>query len=199
MRRVLGTAWAAALLALASGCASGPILDNPLLVGPSLPGPVEQNPVYVPGNPERYGLVFECAFQTLADLGFDILDSNRFTGQIETLPKIAPGLVLFAKPGSPDLYERFLSSLQTYRHRARIVIQPANNGGFFIQVTVLKELEDLPRPVRSTAGAAVFQNLNSVERQFEVIDPTYFEAAWIPKGRDSAFEQAILQRLKRCL
>ena len=68
-----------------------------------------------------------------------------------------------------------------------------------IDVHTGDELEDLARPVRSTAGAASFRSDNTVERQFEVIDPTVFESNWIPLGRDSCLEQVILQRLKKCL
>ena len=69
-------------------------------------------------------------------------------------------------------------------------------GGFFIEVTVFKELEDLPRPVRATQGAAIFRADNNVERQFTVIDPTIFEANWIPRGRDVEVEQVLLRKLK---
>jgi hypothetical protein len=142
--------------------------------------------------------VYEHAERVLIDFGFEILESAPYEGRIETLPRIAPGYLEFLKAGSPDPYERFLATLQTYRHRARVEIQPAGNlGGFFIQVTVFKELEDLPRPVRSTAGAANFRVDNNIERQYTVVDPTVFEANWIPKGREPAIEQILLQRLKQ--
>jgi hypothetical protein len=197
MARTLRTVWVTALLALAGGCASGPLLDNPLAFGPSLPGPVEQNPVFVP--PHSYALVYEKVFSILSDFGFEIYESNRLDGHIETLPRIAPGVGELLKPGSPDAYERLLATLQTYRHRILVTIQLADNGGFFVQVTAFKELEDLPRPVRATAGAAIFRSENDVERQYEVIDPTFFEAGWIPKGRDLYLEQAILQQIKNCM
>ena len=105
-------------------------------------------------------------------------------------------LLQFFKPGNPDAYERLLATFQTYRHRAVVMIQPAQLGGFFIQVTVYKELEDLPRPVRATQGAAIFRADNNVERQYTVIDPTLFEANWIPRGRDLEVEQVLLRKLK---
>jgi hypothetical protein len=80
-----------------------------------------------------------------------------------------------------------------------ILIQPADDGGFFVTVTVFRELEDLERPVQATAGAASFRSDNTVERQFEVVDPTVFESSWIPKGRNRALEQAILHRLTRSM
>ena len=118
-------------------------------------------------------------------------------GCIETQPRIAPGILNPFKSGSPDTYERFLSLLQTYRHRAVINIQPAGQlGGFFVKVTVYKELEDLPKPVRATAGAAIFRVDNNVQRQFTVVDPTVYESNWIPQGEDKDIEQVLLRRLK---
>ena len=78
-------------------------------------------------------------------------------------------------------------------------IAPAEGGGYFVDVRVFKELEDLPRPSRSTAGAASFRSDNTVERQFEVIDPTVFESNWIPIGRDTKLEQVLLQKMKACM
>jgi len=101
--------------------------------------------------------------------------------------------------GTPSLYQRTEATLQTMRRRGNVLIQPAEDGGFFIDVTVFKELEDLPRPIRSTSGAASFRSDNTIERQFEVIDPTVIETNWIPKGRDTCLEQIILQRLKKCM
>lgn len=157
---------------------------------------MEANPVFVPQGPMSYRKVYEHALNVLTDFGFEILDANAYEGRIETVPRIAPGLLQCVKPGDPDFYDRLLCTLQTYRHRATILIQPSQMGGFFLHVTVYKELEDLPRPVRSTAGAAIFRADNNVERQFTVIDPTVFEATWIPKGRDVEVEQLLLEKLK---
>jgi hypothetical protein len=195
MRRILTMALAGAVMALGVGCATGPMFDNPVLVVPGLNGPTPQaNPVYVP--PHQYAFVYENVLKVLADYGFDIMDANRYDGRIETVPRIAPGLGLFLKSGSPDPAERLLATLQTYRHRILVSIQPADNGGFFIQVVAYKELEDLPRPTRQTAGAAIFRNDNNVARQYEVVDPRVIELNWIPKGRDLYLEQAILQQIK---
>ena len=79
-------------------------------------------------------------------------------------------------------------------------LQPVEmEGGFFVDVRVYKELEDLPRPIRATAGSAAFRSDNTVDRQFEVIDHTVFESNWIPLGRDPSVEQLLLQQMKKCL
>jgi hypothetical protein len=185
-------------MALLSGCASGPFLDNPALFLPTAPTASVENPVFVPLGGFSYGQVFERAIDVVAEY-FEIAEYNRYDGRIETFPRIAPGLERFWKPGSPDFDQRLYATLQTVRHRATVLIQPAQNGGFFIQVTVYKELEDLARPIRAWAGAAIFRGEQSIERQFEVIDETHFEGNWIPIGRDVLLEQVILQKLKGCM
>jgi hypothetical protein len=198
MLRLRWTIWAGVVLALGTGCATGPLLENPVLVPPEAAN-IAENPVYVPLGPASYGKVFERVLTVLYDTGFEIYEANRYDGRIETFPRIAPGWGLFMKPGSTDSYERLLATLQTYRHRTSVLIQPAENGGFFIHVTVRKELEDLARPTRELAGSAVFRSENDVARQFEVIDPAVVERTWIPKGREIALEQVILQRIKKCM
>jgi hypothetical protein len=196
MRRLWWTAWTGLALSLMTGCATGPLFDDSLPMESGSFAVVEPNPVFVPHGPVSYRKVYDHALNVLADFGFDVWEANAYEGRIETFPRIAPGLLQCIKPGSPDSYERLLATFQTYRHRASILIQPAQTGGFFLHVTVYKELEDLPRPVRSTAGAAIFRTDNNVERQFTVIDPTIFEANWIPVGRDFQVEQVLLKKLK---
>jgi hypothetical protein len=187
------------MLALGAGCLSGPLVEGPALVAAGVTSEVEPNPVFIPLGPDAYGKVFENVLQVLHDGGFEIQESNRYDGRIETIPRVAPGVGLFLKPGSPSLYERVLSTLQTYRHRISVNIQPADNGGFFVEVIARKELEDLPRPTRASAGAAIFRNDNNLERQYEVVDPAVFESTWLFRGRDTALEQKLIGWLKKCM
>jgi hypothetical protein len=210
-----GLAIAVLLLALA-GCTTpapgdppgGPLMPTDLAVNPpGREGPAlipagscpecEPNPIYIPQL--SYGHVFETLYRVLHDYDFEIAESNRYDGRIETLPRVAPGLFELLRPGSPDLYDRLLETMQSYRHRVSIVIQPASNGGYFVEVIARKELEDLPKPVRSTIGGAIFRTENNVDRQFEVIDPTFFESTWIFKGRDVPLEQELICRIKKRL
>ena len=197
MRRGL---WAAALLGLGAGCQSlPPMLEAPAFVPAGSNIVYDHNPVFIPLGVDSYGQVFENCLTVLHDYGFEIQESNRYWGNIECVPRVAPGLGLFLRPGSPDLYDRLLETAQSYRHRVSVRVDEAVNGGYFITVVARKELEDVPRPVRSTVGAAVFRNEPTVERQFEVIDPVFFDTAWIPRGRDTALEQEIIRRLKKCM
>jgi hypothetical protein len=186
-----------ALAILAGGCMSKPLLENPVFIRPE-PGIAVDNPVFIPQGPPAYGLVFENVLDVIDDY-FEIAYANRYDGRIETFPRVSPGFEQPWRPGSPDCYQRLEATLQTIRRRAEVLIRPADDGGFFIQVSVFKELEDLPRPVRATAGAAAFRSDNTVDRQFEVIDPTFFESHWIPLGRDPHLEHLILQRFKKCM
>jgi hypothetical protein len=201
MRRTLASGWVGALL-LVGGCAAGPLLENPLAIRPAAPAACADNPVYVPFNCDKdsYAALFEHALDVLGDYGFDIAYSNRYSAQdqIQTYPKISPGLGQPWKLGSPDFHQRLVASLQTIRHRAVISIAPANDGGYFVTVKVYKELQDLPRPSHATAGAASFRSDPSLERQYEVVEVGQFENGWIPIGEDMPMEQDILDRLAHC-
>ena len=204
MKRFLRLVAVAIAPALLIGCESmGPVFNPAPL--PTLGAPVcrDDNPVYIPLSVKDYGKVFETIWQIVGDYGFEIAESNRFDGRLETRPRIAPGLALLAKPGSPELYQRLLSTTQTYRHRVTVLVQPADHGGFhggyFVEFIARKELEDLPRPIRSTVGGAVLRSENTIERQSDVIDATFFEPNWIFKGRDAALEQELIRRFNRAL
>jgi hypothetical protein len=190
MGRVL---WAAGLAMSLAGCASGPLQENPILVRAESP-PVHENPLYIPQGPMAYARVWEKLLDVLTDY-FDIYYANRYDGRIETYPRVAPGIEQPWKPGSPDFRQRLLAFFQTIRHRAIVTVRTANDGGYFIHVQVLKELEDIPTPVRQTAGESSFRLESTVQRQYDVIDVNLFETNWIPIGHDEPLEQVILERL----
>jgi hypothetical protein len=196
MGRTPRTAWIAAAVILAAGCSTGPLQENPVLIRPDLVVP-QENPLYIPQGPGAYPRVFEKVLDVVDDI-WEIAYTNRYEGRIETQPSIAPGIEQPWKPGSPDFYQRLLAYFQTIRHRCIVLITTADDGGYFIDVKVLKELEDLPAPMRATAGAASFRMNSTIERQFEVIEQPVFESNWIPIGRDFKLEQVILERLAHC-
>jgi hypothetical protein len=197
MRRSLCLAWAGTATLLMAGCMTGPLRENPLLFRADVP--TSDNPVFVPlgPNPRVYGAFFEKVMDVITDYNFEIAFSNRYDGRIETFPTVAPGIGQPWKAGSPDFYQRLLASFQSIRHRAVVLIQPAQDGGYFIEVQVLKELEDLPRPARATASAVVFRGDVTVERQYEVVEAAVYDSAWIPIGRDAKIEQILLDRIAR--
>jgi hypothetical protein len=194
MWRTVTSAIILAGAALAGGCASGgPMLENPLVVGP--PPPALHNPVYLPQGPEAYGQLFLMVVDVVDDY-FDIQYSNRYDGRIVTLPRIAPGIGQPWKAGSHDFHERLLATFQSIRQHAEIVIEPAPLGGYNVYVTVYKEIEDLDRPAVATAGAAAFRSDPSIQRQEEIVGPGATGTHWVPRGRDTHLEQVILDRIQ---
>ncbi|MFM7151986.1 MAG: hypothetical protein ACKO23_19335 [Gemmataceae bacterium] len=171
------------------------MLENPLPLRADATD-CNENPMYIPQGPMAYARVFETIEDILSDY-FPISYANRYDGRIETLPVIAPGIEQPWKAGSPDLYQRLLAYFQTIRHRSIVVITTADDGGYFVDVKVLKELEDMPVPFRLTAGEATYRMLPTVERQYEVVTGEILDPSWIPIGRDVKLEQVILKRLSR--
>lgn len=187
-------------LALAqTGCLTKPPLDNPVLVR----GGAEciENPILVsPGQPTpaSYREVFEKALDVVDDY-FEIASANPYEGRITTQPRVAPGYEQFWKRGNPDPRQRLFATLQSVRQVATVEIRSGERGGYLVYVVVERELEDLPRPIRATVGNAVFQEIQSVERQTEVVTAESTDnRSWFKVGRDFAFEQEILRRIRQC-
>jgi len=154
----------------------------------------EGNPLYLPVGPPSYGLVFDKALDTLDDV-FDIAYANRYDGRIETFPRVAPGLFQPWKHGNMNPKDRIHASLQSLRHRGVLTILAADDGGYFVDLKIYKELEDLPAPARTLGAAAAFRSSSTIERQYDVVDPNVFDINWIPVGRDIEFEQFLLRKL----
>jgi hypothetical protein len=173
-------------------------VDNPALVRGG--GEGIENPVLVsPGQPTAasYREVFEKVIDVLDDY-FELQTPNPYDGRIVTKPRIAPGYEQFWKPGNPDPRSRLFSTLQSVRQTATVEIRAGERGGYLVYVVVERELEDVARPVRSTA-IAVFQEAPTVERRVEVVSPeTTGDRVWFKVGRDYAFEQQILRRIRQC-
>ncbi|MBY0231214.1 MAG: hypothetical protein K2W96_18185 [Gemmataceae bacterium] len=182
-----------------SGCVSGPMVENPAPLRLAAPA-CAPNPGFVPQSQSAaaYARVFSRCLDVASDyFDLDPANTSRYAGVIRTFPRIAPGIEQPWKPGSPDFYQRLLAFTQTIRHRAIIEITTGQDGGYFVEVKVFKELEDLPAPSRATAGEATYRLLPTVERQFTVVEPGQFEPGWIPIGRDGPLEQVMLERITR--
>jgi hypothetical protein len=181
-----------------AGCLTRPPVDNPVLVRGA---EGIENPVLVsPGQPTgtSYREVFDKAYDVLDDY-FEILGANPYAGTITTKPRVAPGYEQFWKRGNPDARQRLLATLQSVRQVATVEIRSGERGGYLVYVVVERELEDLPRPARATIGPAVFQEIQSVDRPAEVVTAeTTDNRAWFKVGRDYAFEQEILRRIRTC-
>ncbi len=115
-------------------------------------------------------------------------------GRLETFPQGSPTLLEPWRRDGVGAYERMENTLQSMRRFAVVRVIPAQ-GGFLVDVAVYKELEDMRRPSKATAGAATLRYDESLDRVVDPITDQPVQAGWIPKGRDDLLEQTILGHL----
>jgi hypothetical protein len=203
--------------------AAGPVnpfapLPDGAVVGPSgpvMPGPAPsgRNSVVIPP------LDAEVVWLKLVDVTddyFKIHSEQRVVfnggvpteGRIETFPQTGATLLEPWRADSVGFRERLESTLQSIRRIGAVRMIPDPNG-WRIEVTVEKELEYLPRPMRATTGGASFRNDDSLYRYGtplptlgqQVGDQPRPVAAptpnlgWIPLGRDPLLEQRMLGKV----
>jgi hypothetical protein len=130
-------------------------------------------------------------------------------GSIDTFPVTGATLLEPWRRDSVGYYERLESTLQSIRRRAFVRVVPDQHG-YLVDVTVIKELEDVPRPERATAGAATFRYDTSLQRDTEFATDPYRipgdparpngprtpTVGWIPLGRDPKLEQVMLAKIQ---
>ncbi len=177
--------------------------------GPALPGPLAgpKNSVVIP--PLDAEQVWSQMVNVLDDY-FKVQSEQRVVfsngvpaeGRVDTYPQTGATLLEPWRGDSVGFRERLESTLQSIRRTAsmRLIPDPA---GWRIETVVLKELEYLPRPMRSTTGGASFRNDDSLYRYGTplptlgqqvgdqprpVANPTP-NLGWIPLGRDALLEQ----------
>ena len=130
-------------------------------------------------------------------------------GRIDTFP--VTGATIFEpwRRDSANMYERWESTLQSIQRRASIRVIPDMNG-YLVDVSVWKELEDVPKPIHASAGAATFRYDTSLQRDTEFdpdpnripgdparpVGPRTPTAGWIYLGRDPALEQEMLAKIR---
>jgi hypothetical protein len=201
----------ACLLALLpAGCMTGPLLDNPMRLPGSVAGDCTHPPAthvdFAAGPPpgEAYRELFERVLDAVDDY-FPIAYANRYEGRILGRPTLAPGYEQLWRPGSPDKYDRLLATLQAYRYRCEVRIREADPSGYFVDVVVRKELKDYAAPSGQFTSVPVYGDVWTVDRDhFFIVDPDVTAPLsepgerWIPKGRETAIEQAILRKLQQC-
>ena len=186
MRNRLIAAATAALAALiaAGGCA----LTGVRTVTP--------NPLLVPSA--DFETVWKATVAVL-DEYFEIASENRLARTIKTQPIQGATIVEPWHGDSVSLYDRLESTIQSTRRYAQVHVDPAPGGGYVVKVEVFKELEDLVKPDRQTGGRAVFNDQFPVNRARDIVGPVPLPVGWIPRGRDTLLEQAILARLRDAL
>ena len=162
------------------------------------------NPLYVPvGDPD-------VAWETIAAVTaryFPIAGEERVRqvgammteGQVVTQWQAGSTIFEPWRRDSAGAFNRWQSTLQSIRRRATLRVIPAA-GGSEVAVRVDKQLEDLNRPERASAGAASLRNDNALPSdRVTPVDRTRVSERWIDIGRDEPLEQRMLRELRRRL
>lgn len=119
-------------------------------------------------------------------------------GRIDSFPEVSSTIIEPHRHDTVGRYNRWESTFQTIRRRAAVRVIP-DASGYLVDVTVQKDLEDLPRPEHSTAGAAVFRFDNSLASPGVGVSRTRLASTWIELGRDPPLERRILSDLQERL
>ncbi len=163
------------------GCAS----SHPMLVS---------NPVFLPSGTQHSA--WERAVDVLHDFHFPIARENRLDGVIETDYRVGSSLLELSHRDSVGATNRLESTLQSIRRKAKVDLTPVE-GGFLVGVEAYKEQEDLRGSAENTAGGATFRDSQPLERNLKTVVGQNGRSGWIPLGRDTDLEQAILGELQR--
>ncbi len=119
-------------------------------------------------------------------------------GRIDTAPQDGATWLEPQRKDSVGRFNRWESTFQTIRRRATVRVIPVGPN-YTVEVTVQKELEDLPHPERATAGAAMFRNDTSLNSErpdhAESVSRTHASPRWIDRGRDPPLEQRMLSEM----
>ncbi len=117
-------------------------------------------------------------------------------GRFETPWQVGATVLEPWRNDSVGPFNRWQSVFQTVRRKAIVRVIPAA-GGYEIGVRVEKQLEDLPRPERASAGAAAYRNTSAMPTdRLNPIDPILTTDQWISIGRDEPLEQEMLRRFR---
>ncbi len=171
---------------------------------PSGPPVVHQNPLFIPAV--DCDLVWDQIVDSVDD-DFDIEREDRVkrvgdvltVGRIETVPLVSATYLEPWRRDTVESYDRLEATLQSMRRRAVVQVIPTD-GGYLVDVTVYKELEDALRPDFAPTAAAAFRNYSSnIDRHDRPIENQPTQAGWIPRGRDPALENQIIDHLRKRL
>jgi hypothetical protein len=184
----------------------------PVIVGPGaatipmVPGAPVPMPTPLPAPPSMITVPVmddDVAWDQISDVVSDYFRISReqrarrgadgwTEGRIETVPQDGATALEPHRKDSVGRFNLWESTFQSIRRRASVRVVPEANG-YLVEVVVEKELEDLRRPEKSTAGAATFRYDQSLPTQrMEEVSRTRQSMRWIPLGRDAALEQRIL-------
>lgn len=193
-RSVLPFAFAA--LCCTAGCMRPWLFSN----GDAGPPQLIENPLFVPAMDREF--LWNQTVDAVDDY-FRIEREERVRliagvlteGRIDTFPVTGSTILEPWRRDSTPGYEKLHATLQSIRRRATVRVIPAD-GGYLMDVTVAKELEDLDKPEHATAGGATLRYDGSLVRQEGAPGRHSITLGWIPIGRDVSLEQRILNDIR---
>ncbi|MCA9229936.1 MAG: hypothetical protein KDA57_04740 [Planctomycetales bacterium] len=183
---------------------ASPPLQNNTILQPAIAAPAGSpcaNPLFVPVTNQDWAWeqivdVVDDYFRIERENRVQLIGNVMTEGRIDTFPQIGATWLEPHRPDSVGRENRWESTLQTIRRRAVLRVIPEQNG-YLVDAVVYKELEDLPRPENSTAGAATFRHDNSLSsRVNEGVFRTRLSDHWLSLGRDPAVEQQMLAEIR---
>jgi hypothetical protein len=181
------------------GCAAPPWWTAPPATTGTPVAVLHENPMFLPITDH------ELVWETVVDVVDDYFTIRReepvrligdtlAEGWLDTLPSPAATVFEPWHLDSVGLAARTESTLQSIRRWAMVQVIPAE-GGYWVDVAVFKELEDVRRPEHATAGAATLRYDGSLTRVIDPMAEQEINEGWIPQGRDAALQQRILSHL----
>ncbi len=165
------------------------------------PAPVAiENPLFVPPvDPEfiwnQAVDVVDDYFQIEREDRMRVINGVLTEGRIDSHPTLGSTVLEPWRQDSTPGYEKVNATLQTIRRKAVVRLIPSG-GGYLLDVTVFKELEDLSKPVDATAGSAAVRHDGSYARVEGPTARAPVLLGWIPLGRDFTLEQRMLADLR---
>lgn len=160
--------------------------------------PVAQaGPVYVPAGDSTW--VWERIVEVLHDYKFTIARENRLEGVIESDYKPGASILEPWHEDSVGAAQRWESTLQSIRRKVIITLQPAGDGGNFINVRVDKQIEDIPGLAANSTGAATFGDNQALDRNLDRVVGQSGPSTWLPRGRDTVLEQVLNTSIRNAL
>ena len=185
---------------LTAGCAKLPFplgfpKHNAGPSGPPLPVFLE-NPLFIPAADADFlwdQLVdsVDDFFKIDREERLKVIGGNITEGRLSTFP--ITGATYFEpwRGDSAPGFERLHSTFQSTRRRASARVTPAR-GGYYVEIVVTKELEDLYQPEQATVGGSTLRHDGSVVRTEPRPGGGPATLGWMALGRDRALEQRLL-------
>ena len=135
----------------------------------------------------------------LNDHHFQIANESRLNGVIETDYKTGASVLEPWHPDAVGMNNRLEGTFQSIRRRVFVRLRPGPQGGQLVGVEAYKELEDLTGLAATSAGGATFQESRPLERDLTAVVGQSAPSGWIPKGRDYALEQRLLNEIQKAV